>query len=102
MEYQCQKRTKNQVTTWFGEITSLSKRDNHYEMEVQARGSYFHIIFGEHTNGHYACIPNWNIGCELASYSDLFWNIERISAQVKTKVDAISIAYAINAASMIM
>jgi len=61
-------------------------------MEVNTRGSYFHVIFGKYSYGNYVCIANWNVGCELSSYTDLFWNTERISKQMNSKIDAISVA----------
>ena len=39
----------------------------------------FHLIFGEQINGGFLCIPNWSIGCELASYDDIRWNEESLS-----------------------
>ena len=49
------------------------------EADIEANGFSFHIIAGKHSNGNYICIPNWNIGSELAGFSDTFWNRERLS-----------------------
>ena len=65
------------------------------EVEVTARGSYFHLVVGHHAYGNYICIPNWDIGTELSSLSDSFWNQERLSGTKLKKVDACSIAYAL-------
>ncbi|MDK2962225.1 MAG: hypothetical protein PWP20_1351, partial [Eubacteriaceae bacterium] len=66
-----------------------------YELELSAKGQRFHLLFGKHTYGNFLCIPNWDIGCELADYSDTFWNTERLSRHMK-KADAISVAQALS------
>ena len=82
-------------TLWTGEIIPIQLEYEPYEVEVSARGSYFHLLVGHHTYGNYICIPNWNIGTELASLSDSFWNLERLSNTKLKKVDACSVAYAL-------
>mgnify|MGYP006873017733 CR=1 FL=1 len=49
------------------------------EANIQANGWDFHIIVGKHINGNYICIPNWNVGSELAALEDYLWNYERLS-----------------------
>ena len=48
------------------------------EADIHANGWNFHIIVGKHKDGNYICIPNWNIGSELADLDDAFWNSERL------------------------
>ena len=55
---------------WCGEIEFLHLTDP-YKMVVHARGNRFDIIFGKGINGSYICIPNWQIGTEIASLKDL-------------------------------
>jgi len=62
---------------WEG-VIHLLNTEAPYEAEVCARGSSFHLIFGEHSYGRFLCIPNWGIGTELASLNDRFWNFERL------------------------
>lgn len=97
MEFKCINKKGKNTESWTGSIKYIRKVVHHYEMEVDARGSYFHVIFGEHSYGKYVCIPNWDVGCELSNYTDLFWNTERISKQIRSIVDAISVATAIKA-----
>ena len=80
---------------WIGEIIPLQLDSEPYEVEVSARGSYFHLLIGHHAYGNYICIPNLDIGTELASLSDSFWNLERLSSTKLKKVDACSVAYAL-------
>lgn len=61
-----------------------------YEMNLSFNGNSYHIIVGKHRYGNYICIPNWDIGCELAFFSDTFWNIERLTRHMaKTEAKAI-------------
>lgn len=82
-------------TPWTGEIIPIQLEQEPYEVEVSARGSYFHLLVGHHAYGNFICIPNWDIGTELASLSDSFWNLERLSSTKLKKVDACSVAYAL-------
>lgn len=60
-----------------GKIKLLS-RGFPIEANIEANGWNFHVIIGKHINGNYICIPNWNIGSELAGLEDSFWNRERL------------------------
>ena len=54
------------------------------------------VLRGRIIHGNYICIPNWNIGTEIASLSDFFWNQERLRSNTNLrKVDACSITYAL-------
>ena len=61
-----------------GYIKVIDLKQEPYEVEICANGYSFHAIFGSQVNGHFLCIPNWNLGCELGAYNDRFWNIESI------------------------
>lgn len=80
---------------WTGEIIPIQLEQEPYEVEVSARGSYFHLLIGHHACGTFLGIPNWDIGTELASLSDSFWNLERLRNTKLKKVDACSVAYAL-------
>lgn len=101
IEYACHGSKGMKPREWKGIVNVLN---NHapYEMEISARGSYFHLIVGNHTNGNYMCLPNWNIGSEMASMSDRFWNWERLKKAGMKSVDAYSIADALAALSEYM
>ncbi len=77
---------------WPAKIEILSNR-NPCEAIVSARGSSYHLIFGKQINGNYVCIPNWNLGSELASLSDIYWNTERLhNCCHMAKADAVTVA----------
>ena len=96
--YQCTGLSDMKPSRWTGEIRLLRSADP-YEMEVAARGSRFHILFGKHQYGNYICIPNWGIGTELSGLSDSFWNLGRLSNTYPelSLVDAVSIVDALAA-----
>ena len=78
---------------WEGEIIPVQLSEEPYEVEINARGSCFHVLTGHHQQGRYICIPNWNVGTEMASYKDVFWNREHLVQYTKLgKVDASSVA----------
>lgn len=96
MVYNCYNSKAKRISekTWIAEIFNLSINRNHYEMDVTGRGSNFHIIFGKSQKRGYICIPEWDVGCQLASLEDSFWNKEQLEKQLGT-VDAITVATAI-------
>ena len=96
--YQCHGHQDMNPQTWTGHIRLLSQTPP-YEIEINTRESYFHILFGPHKYGNYICIPNWNIGTELARLADRFWNLERLlnTCPKLSTVDAVSISDALAA-----
>ena len=80
---------------WEGELEIL-KTGNPCESWLYARGSSFHLIVGRHAHGNDICIPNWDVGTELSSLTDKFWNWERLRQYSRMKkVDACSIVSAL-------
>lgn len=91
MEFICKRNKKYEaVEKWEGTIEINLVHGNVVEAVVQGRGSTMTIIFGDYTNGHFLCVPDLDIGCPLAAYSDVFWNYERLSA-LMNPVDAMTI-----------
>lgn len=50
-----------------------------YEMFVECMGWNFHVIFGEHSNGKFIAIPNFDVCIEASDYGDVFYNKESLS-----------------------
>lgn len=96
LNYICTGTNDMKPKRWEGHI-NLLKSSVPFELEVTARHSSFHILCGKHEYGNYLCIPNWNIGTELAGFSDRFWNFERLTTYYPelSSVDAISITCAL-------
>lgn len=96
MIFRCVGRQDGKTESWKGSLRVL-KDGNPCEAEAEARGSYFHLIVGKHSYGNFVCIPNWNVGTELAELDDIFWNEERLREYTSLRnVDACSVAAAIN------
>ena len=50
----------------------------YFETEVEYKGKSYTVIYGEHINGGWCCIPNWNIGCEMSGTDDVLYNRESL------------------------
>ncbi len=81
---------------WYGSVEVTNRTETGYEVKISGRGSSFYAIIGSYEYGNYICIPSWQVGCELASLKDTFWNLEQLQQQM-SKVDAITLATAIAA-----
>ena len=91
MNYTCILKNSSRRETWTGEIILLGGGNGWYEAEINGRGTYFHILAGRHKYGNYLYIPNHDAGCELSSFSDIFWNEGRTGSLMR-KVDAVTVA----------
>lgn len=96
IKFMCKMRKGKSIEEWPATITRLTNHGSHYEMQISSRSSIT-VIFGESLSGGFCCVPDWKAGCALAGYNDLFWNFERITAAMKNKVDATTVACAIAA-----
>ena len=78
-------------------IRPLQLHRDPYEVLLEARGYSFHIIFGSQINGNFLCIPNWNVGGELAELWDRSWNMDSIlrAGNQLDYEDATAITYAL-------
>jgi len=103
IKFMCKMRRGKQIEEWPGTITRLVNHGSHYEMQISSRSSIT-VIFGDSQRGGFCCIPDWKAGCELAGYTDIFWNLEHITAAMgrNNKVDAVTVAYAIAAAGHLL
>lgn len=41
---------------------------------ISMNKEFYIVIYGEHINGYFCCIPSHGIGCEMAEPTDLFYN----------------------------
>ena len=90
MIYECQYQTSKRSIRW--ECTlKVIQPTLPYEFEINANGTCFRVICGTYSFGNYACVPIWDIGCELSYFSDVFWNSERLSRKMSRR-DALTIA----------
>ncbi|MCM1264486.1 MAG: hypothetical protein NC313_17375 [Butyrivibrio sp.] len=68
-----------------------------HEFDVDCNGWEFLIIYGEHVNGWFIAIPNWNVSVEAANPTDTFYNAEKLAAcgQIDVAELALELAEAI-------
>lgn len=91
MEFNCIKGK----LTWNGKVNIYRQNQNYIEFELICMGNSFHILIGKNYFGtNIICIPNWNIGSELAAFNDIFWNTEKLTEQLE-EVYSITIAKAV-------
>lgn len=68
----------------------------HFERTLEIEGVSYLVIYGEHINGGFIAIPNWNICCEAASgssnISTVHYNAERLVLSGLDEETAITIA----------
>lgn len=89
MVFEC----KYKKDKWLGKIVKLKNHGTHYEINIESRSGIF-VVFGKTTNGNFACMPDFNAGCHLASPFDKFWNTEQL-IRTLGRVDGITVANAL-------
>jgi len=83
---------------WLGEVAVKSHSPYTAELLIYGRDSCINAVIGKYMSGQYICIPDIDIGCPLSRLSDLFWNRERLSANMN-ETDAATVAHALRALS---
>lgn len=93
---------ESQVIAGKAAVTPIQLGHEPFEMGLTARGYYYHLIFGHQTNGGFLCIPNWNVGCEIAELNNKSWNMDSLldcNGSLLEYEDASAITYALDLAS---
>lgn len=94
--FQCEGEPGIIPRTWKGKLRILRMGDV-VEAEMEALGSYYHLILGSQAYGNFLCIPNWGVGVVIAGLEEYWWNKDRLQTYGKlATVDACSIATALN------
>lgn len=65
------------------------------ELSIDWNGHNFLVIIGEHINGWYIAIPNWNVCTEAGFPTNNFYNGEKLANALNDENMGISIADAI-------
>ena len=79
---------------WSGRISQFTRYPSHSEIWIISRSSIM-VLFGETSRGYFACMPDFNVGCHLVDFKDLFWNKERL-IEVLGPVDGTTVAMALH------
>lgn len=94
MTFTCNLKEGSKSEKWTGKIVSLEDFGSHYQMRIESR-SGITVIFGETTFGNFACMPDFNAGCHLATFDDEFYNTEKL-VSVMNPVDGVTVARALS------
>lgn len=95
IKYKCRGNSEMKLSSWEGTMVPINLTVP-YEVEVSARGNSFHLIIGSYKYGNYLCIPKRNIGTEIATLVDRYWNYERLTQYTDlSEVDAWSVVDAL-------
>ena len=89
---------ENPGQRWAGEVIVTSHNLYMAELLIYGRDSCINAVIGKYMSGQYICMPDIDTGCPLSRLSDLFWNRERLSANMN-ETDAATVAHALRALS---
>jgi hypothetical protein len=91
--FHCREKVGNRYQQWSGYIKLIHNYGSHFEIHIQSRSGFIFMI-GKYQYGAFISIPAFGVGCELASYSDYFWNYECLT-KLMNQIDAITVAEAL-------
>ena len=63
-----------------------------FEKNIEVSSYNFLTIYGEHVNGYFCCITNWQKACEMSTPDDIFYNYNNLVAAGINAVCAKAIA----------
>lgn len=90
MTFTCSMKNGHKLEKWPGRIEWFKNFGSHYQMRIESR-SGITVLFGKTSFGNFACMPDFEVGCHLASLDDEFYNIERLVSALNP-VDGITVA----------
>ncbi len=95
--FHCREKIGSNYEEWDGYVKRIHNYGSHYEIQIESRSGFIFMV-GKYINGRFISIPAFGVGCDLAGYSDYFWNNEHL-AQLMNPVDAATIAEALRTLS---
>jgi len=95
--FRCRERIHDTYEEWDGYIRRISNYGSHYEIRIDSRSGFVFIV-GQYAAGAFISIPAFEVGCDLASYGDYFWNNEALARRMNP-VDAATVAEALRTLS---
>jgi hypothetical protein len=93
--FECERKTGKRTERWKGMIAGIKKHGKHYEIRIESRSGIM-VVFGKTSQGGFACMPDFGVGCHLVDLKDKFWNTEKLT-RVLGQVDGITVAAALYA-----
>lgn len=90
--FRCREKIGTKTEEWDGYVKSIYNHGSHYEIHIQSRSGFIAIV-GSYLCGGFISIPAFGVGCDLADYSDYYWNNDHLAA-IMNPVDAATVAEA--------
>lgn len=94
-KFKCSYKEENYIDIWFGKVESIINRNGYYEILILSRSSIIMFI-GKSRNGIFACIPDFNAGCYLATLDNISYNSDKLKYAMKNHIDALTVAVALD------
>lgn len=69
-----------------GKVQRVFRTKNVHEISIDYDGNYYLTIFGQHINGWFIAVPNWQKSCEACEPTNTFYNAEKLSECFNKKV----------------
>lgn len=66
-----------------------------FEVSIDICGCSYLLIYGEHINGNFCCVPEWGWGCEMSEPDDIACNRDKLMTCGASKNVAETLARAI-------
>lgn len=86
---------------WDGFIKQITCFGSHYEVLIASRSS-IRVLIGKCTSGLFACLPDYQAGCNLSALDDTFYNSERLIYAMESPVDGTTVACALRALATVL
>lgn len=95
INFNCKMKSGKKTEEWSGAISNITNFGRHYELKIESRSGFI-VTIGKSNCGNFDCIPDYNDGCHLSNLNDILWNSEKLRS-IMNKVDAVTVAYALQA-----
>lgn len=79
---------------WKASVSDVQVSSSFLRFTIVSDGKHFDVLYGNCSDYRWIFLPWLEIGCMQAHPSDLFWNVERLSAFLNRK-DALTIVFAV-------
>ena len=87
---------------WDGFIEEIEYINGVWEVCITGRGSRIRLLIGKASLGNFACVPDFDAGCYIASFDDLYANSDRLTRAMESIVDATTVACGLKALKEIL
>jgi hypothetical protein len=87
---------------WDGVIKQIIYFGSHYEILISSRSISIRLLVGKGTSGLFACLPEYQAGCNLSALDDTFYNSDRLIYAMEDPVDGTTVACALKALDTIL